>query len=181
MKRIPTFEQFVNEKVYRLAGYYSAKGLIGKIMQTFKKEIERTVFEGDREGTLEEVNKAWAKHQDTAKKLVLDQVEKAVKNMDQVLFVTMEPSHWIVDDVNGLNMDDRTDKVYIRLQHEFVINVGFMDDADSSKFKRKFDKESYNNTPLSSSEDLIYGTYDDGVGDNNLELRSNEIIEINHK
>ena len=177
MKRIPTFEQFVNEKAYRLSGYYSAKGLIGKIMQTFKKQIERVQYEGDAEGVIEELNKEWEKHQDTAKKLVLDQVEKAVKNMDQVLFVTLEPSHWIVDDVNGLNVEGSS-SLYVRLQHELIINVGFMDDADSSKFKRRFDKEAYNNTPLADEDSVIYGNFDPGVGDNNLELRSNEIMQI---
>ena len=29
MKRIPTFEQFLNEKAYRLSGYYSQKGFLG--------------------------------------------------------------------------------------------------------------------------------------------------------
>ena len=181
MKRIPTFEQFVNEKAYRLSGFYASKGLIGKVMQTFKKQIERTSFEGDREGTLEDINKEWEKFQKTAQKIVLDQVEKAVKDMDQVLFVTLDPSTWIVDEVNGLNQDGRTDKVYISLASDFVINVGFMDDVDSSKFKRKLDKEAYNNTPLADPANAIYGTYDSAVGNNNLEMRDNEIMEIDAK
>ena len=181
MKRIPTFEQFVNEKAYRLSGFYASKGLIGKVMQTFKKQIERTSFEGDREGTLEDINKEWEKFQKTAQKIVLDQVEKAVKDMDQVLFVTLDPSTWIVDEVNGLNQDGRTDKVYISLDGDFVINVGFMDDVDSSKFKRKLDKEASNNTPLADPANTIYGTYDSAVGNNNLEMRDNEIMEIDAK
>ena len=71
MKRIPTFEQFVNEKVYRLSGFYSQKGFLGKIFQAFKKEIQGIKYEGDGAGTIEEVNKAWEKFQDDAKKMIL--------------------------------------------------------------------------------------------------------------
>ena len=178
MKKIPTFEQFLNEKVYRLSGYYSQKGFLGKIFQAFKKQIEKVSYEGDAEGTLEEVNKAWDKFQDTAKKMILDQVEKAVKDMDQVLFVTMSPSKWIADEINGLNQEGGS-SLYISLEEaDFVINVGFMDDANASKYKRKFDKESYNNTPIASANDVIYGDYDSAVGDNNLELRGGEVMQI---
>jgi hypothetical protein len=181
MKRIPTYEQFVNEKVYRLSGFYSQKGFLGKIFQTFKKQVERVSYEGDVEGTLEDVNKIWDKFQDDAKKMILAQVEKAVKDMDNVLFVTMSPSKWIADEVNGLNQDGGKE-LYISLEDgDFVINVGFMDDVDASKYKRKFDKEAYNNTPMASDEDVIYGTYDSNVGDNNLELRGGEVMSIDAK
>ena len=79
MKRIPTFEQFLNEKVYRLSGYYSQKGFLGKIMQAFKKQVEKVSYEGDVEGTVEEVHKAWEKFQDTAKKMILDQMDSMGK------------------------------------------------------------------------------------------------------
>ena len=181
MKHIKLFEQFVNEKAYRLTGFYASKGLIGRVMQTFKKQIERTAFEGDREVTLQDINKEWEKFQKTAQKIVLDQVEKAVNDMNQVLFVTLDPSTWIVDKINGLNQDGLTNKVYISLDGEFVINVGFMDNVDSSKFRRKLDKEAYNNTPLANPANTIYGTYDSAVGYNNLEIRDNEIMVIDAK
>lgn len=180
MKNIPTFEQFINEKTYRLSGYYSQKGFLGKIMQAFKKQIERISYEGDIESTIEDVNKAWDKFQDTAKKMILDQVEKAVKDMDNVLYVTMAPSKWIADEINGLNQDGGSE-LYISLEDgDFVINVGFMDDVDASKYKRKFDKEAYNNSAIASDEDVIYGTLSP-VGDNNLELRGGEVMSIDAK
>jgi len=180
MKRIPTFEQFLNEKVYRLSGYYSSKGLIGKVMQTFKKEIERISYEGDVEGTVEEVNKAWDKFQDEAKKIVLAQVEKAVKDMDSVAYVTMAPSKWIADEINGLNQEGGT-SLYISLADgDFVINVGFIDYVNANKYSRKFDKNSYTNSAIASDKDVIYGNLSP-VGDNNLELRDGEVMQIDAK
>ncbi len=180
MKRIPTFEQFLNEKAYRLSGYYSQKGFLGKIMQAFKKQIEGVKYEGDAEATVEDVNKIWDKFQDEAKKMVLAQVEKAVKDMDNVLYVTMTPSKWIADEVNGLNQEGGS-SLYISLEDgDFVINVGFMDDVDAGKYKRKFDKESYQNSAIASDEDVIYGNLSP-VGDNNLELRGGEVMQIDAK
>lgn len=180
MKNIPTFEQFVNEKVYRLSGYYSSKGLVGKVMQAFKKQIERISYEGDVEGTVEEVNKIWDKFQDDAKKMILDQVEKAVRDMDNVLYVTMAPSKWIADEVNGLNGEGQS-SLYISLADgDFVINVGFMDDVDANKYSRKFDKNSYTNSAIASDKDVIYGNLSP-VGDNNLELRDGEVMQIDAK
>ena len=180
MKIIPTFEQFVNEKAYRLSGYYSSKGLIGKVMQTFKKQIERIQYEGDAEATVEDINKVWDKFQDDAKKMILDQVEKAVKDMDNVLYVTMAPSKWIADEINGLNQEGGS-SLYISLEKgDFVINVGFMDDVDANKYKRKFDKNSYTNSAIASNKDVIYGNLSP-VGDNNLELRSGEVMQIDAK
>ncbi len=180
MKRIQTFEQFLNEKVYRLSGYHSSKGLVGKVMQTFKKRIAGVKYEGDAEATVEEVNKAWEKFQDEAKEIVLAQVEKAVKDMDNVLYVTMTPSKWIADEVNGINQEGGS-SLYISLEDgEFVINVGFMDDVNAGKYKRKFDKESYQNSAIASNEDVIYGNLSP-VGDNNLELRGGEVMQIDAK
>ena len=181
MKRIPTFEQFVNEKVYRLSGFYSQKGFLGKIFQAFKKEIQGVKYEGDGAGTIEEVNKAWEKFQDTAKKMILDQVEKAVKDMDNILFVTADFSKWTIDEVNGLNRDGGKELYISLFDGDLVINVGFMDDVDASKYKRKFDKEAYNNTPMASEDEVIYGTFDSNVGDNNLELRGGEVMSIDAK
>ena len=180
MKNIPTFEQFLNEKTYRLSGYYSQKGFLGKIMQAFKKQIEGVKYEGDAEATVEDVNKIWDKFQDEAKKMVLDQVKKAVKDMGNVAYVTMAPSKWIADEINGLNQEGGSD-LYISLEDgDFVINVGFMDDVDAGKFKRKFDKESYQNSAIADGDDVIYGALSP-AGDNNLELRGGEVMQIDAK
>lgn len=180
MKKIPTFEQFLNEKTYRLSGYYSQKGFLGKIFQAFKKEIEKVQYEGDGAGTIEEVNKIWDKFQDDAKKMILDQVKKAVGSMDGVAFVTADFSKWTIDEVNGLNQDGGT-SLYISLfDGDMIINVGFMDDVNASKYKRKFDKESYNNVAMASAEDVIFGEFYD-AGNNNLELRGGEVMQIDAK
>lgn len=176
MKHVKLFEQFVNEKVYRLSGPYARKGLLGQIMQAFKKQIERISFEGDADATLAEVNKEWDKFKPTAHKMILDQVEKATKN-EGVLFVTARLTPWIKDEVNGLNSEG-SGSLYISLEQEVVINVGFFDDVDADRYKRRFDKESMTNTPIADPNDTIMGNYDSGVGYNNIELRGNEVMQI---
>jgi len=180
MKRLPTFEQFLNEKAYRLSGYYSQKGFLGKIFQAFKKQIEKVQYEGDGAATIEEINKIWDKFQDDAKKMILDQVEKAVKDMDNVLYVTADFSKWTIDEINGLNQDGGSDLYISLFDGDMVINVGFMDDVDAGKFKRKFDKESYQNSAIAADDDVIYGNLSP-VGDNNLELRGGEVMQIDAK
>lgn len=173
---VPTFEQFLNEKVYRMTGIYTAKGLVGKVMQAFKQEIARVKYEGANIETQEEVNKEWAKFEDKAKKIILDQVEKGAGGMDDILFVTANLSNGFhIDEINGLNREG-SNTLY--LAYELVINVGFMDDANGSKFKRKIDKTGMMNSPIASGEDVIYGNYDTAVGNNNLEIRDTEYIQI---
>ena len=179
MKTIPTFEQFLNEKAYRMTGIYSAKGLVGKVMQAFKQEIKTVKYEGINVVTQEEVNKEWAKFEDKAKKIILDQVEKGAGGMDGILFVTANLFNgFAIDEVNGLN-DLSPSTLY--LSYEVVINVGFMDDVNGSKFKRKIDKTGMMNSPLASKSEVIYGDYDSQVGNNNLEIRDNEVIQIDAK
>ena len=43
MKHIKLFEQFVNEKAYQMTGMYGAKGIVGKVLFAFKKEVEKDV------------------------------------------------------------------------------------------------------------------------------------------
>jgi len=179
MKTIPTFEQFLNEKAYRMTGIYSAKGLVGKVMQAFKQEIKTVKYEGINVVTQEEVNKEWAKFEDKAKKIILDQVEKGAGDMDGILFVTANLFNgFAIDEVNGFNSED-SDTLY--LSYEVVINVGFMDDVNGKKFARKIDKTGMMNSPLASKSEVIYGDYDSQVGDNNLEIRENEVIQIDGK
>ncbi len=179
MKNIKTFEAFVNEKVYRMTGIYSAKGLIGRVMQAFKQEIKTVKYEGINVVTQEEVNKEWAKFEDTAKKIILDQVEKGAGGMEGVLYVTANLSNgFAIDEANGLNREG-SDSLY--LSYEVVINVGFMDDVDGSRLYKKIDKTGMMNSPLANSADAIYGDYDPEVGDNNLEIRGSEHMSIDAK
>ena len=184
MKKLTAFDQFiqektsgrseVNEKVFRLSAPYSAKGLVGKIMQGFKKTIAKFNYEGDDAGLFKDVNKAWDKFKPTAHKLVLAQVKKATKNMDGVAFVSFKASAWTkADDLS------KSDGESINIKSgEVVINVGFADDADAGKSKRKFDKEAMQNSPIVDAKDLIYGEYSGSVGDNNLELRGSEVMLV---
>jgi len=179
MKHLQLFEEFLNEKSYRMTGIYAAKGLVGKVMQAFRQEIKTVKYEGINVVTQEEVNKEWAKFEDTAKKIILDQVEKGAGGMDGVLYVTANLFNgFAIDEVNGLNNSD-SDTLY--LSYEVVINVGFMDDFNGKKVARKIDKTGMMNSPLAGKRDLIYGEYDASVGNNNLEIRDNEHIQIDGK
>ena len=178
MKHVQLFEQFVNEKVYRMTGIYSSKGLVGKVMQAFKKTIEKVSYEGDQKATLVEVNKAWAKFQKDAEKIILDAVEKGAKSMDSVLFVTANLDEGFhIDEINKLNREGSNE---LFVGYELVINVGFMDDVDGSKLYKKIDKTGMMNSPIASKKDTIYGTMA-SVGNNNLEIRDNEFMSIDSK
>jgi hypothetical protein len=60
-----------------------------------------------------------------------------------------------------------------------VINVGFNDDVNGRKLFKKIDKTGMMNSPIASSKDAIYGDYDPAAGENNLEIRDAEYIQIN--
>tara|TARA_R110000737_G_scaffold221331_1_gene236816 strand:+ start:482 stop:1018 length:537 start_codon:yes stop_codon:yes gene_type:complete len=178
MKHVQLFEQFVNEKVYRMTGIYSSKGLVGKVMQAFKQEISKIKYEGDQKATLAEVNKAWTKFQKDAEKIILDAVEKGAKSMDSVLFVTANlDKGFHIDEINKLNREG-SDELFVG--YELVINVGFMDDVNGSKLYKKIDKTGMMNSPIASKKDTIYGTMA-SVGNNNLEIRDNEFMSIDSK
>lgn len=178
MKHIKLFEQFVNEKVYRMTGIYSAKGLVGKVMQAFKKEIAGVKYEGDAEATLEEINKEWAKFQKDAEKIILDAVEKGAKSMDSVLFVTANLAEGFhIDEINRLNSEGSNE---LFIGYELVINVGFMDDVNGRRLYKKIDKTGMMNSPIANSSDVIYGDLQP-VGDNNLEIRDSEYMSIDQK
>ncbi len=185
MKRVPTFEQFLNEKAYRMTGIYAAKGLVGKVMQAFKQEIAKVKYEGDIEGTLEQVNKAWAKFRKDGEKIIMDQIEKGTGGIKEtVLFVTANfDEEWKADEINHLNTPDGSGDLYIAYgeSSDFVINVGFFDDFNGKKAVRKIDKTGYMNSPLASAKDIIYGDFDASVGNNNLEIRDAEFISIDEK
>lgn len=178
MKHVQLFEQFVNEKVYRMTGIYSSKGIVGKVMQAFKKQIERIKFEANAEDTLSEVNAAWEDFHKDGANIILDEVKKAVKDMDQVVYVHVSGlgKKWRVDEINNLNRGG--DELFITIPGDFVINVGFMDDVDGSKFSKKLG--GMMNTGIQMGED-IYGTFDSQVGYNNVEIRDAEFMSIDAK
>ena len=178
MKHIKLYEEFLNEKVYRMTGPYASKGIIGKVMQAFKKEIERVTFEGELKDTLEQVNGAWGDFAKDATKMILDEVNKAVRDMDQVVYVHVQglDKAWEPDTINGLNRDGGP--LYIRIPGDFVINVGFMDDVDGNKFKNKLG--GMLNTAIAGGTD-IYGAFDAEIGENNVEIRGSEIMQIDQK
>jgi hypothetical protein len=178
MKHIKLYEEFLNEKVYRLTAPYASKGIIGKVMQAFKKEIERVTFEGDVKDTLEQVNGAWWDFGKDAQKMILAEVEKAVRDMDQVVYVHVQGLNlsWEPDTINGLNRDGGP--LYIRIPRDFVINIGFMDDVDGNKFKNKLG--GMLNTAIAGGED-IYGAFNARIGENNVEIRGSEIMQIDQK
>ena len=178
MKHIKLFEDFLNEKAYRMTGPYTSKGIIGKVMQAFKKEIETATFEGDAADTLEEVNGAWGDFYKDAQKIILDEVKKAVKDMDQVVYVHVQGLNktWEPDTVNRLNREGAP--LHISIPGDFVINVGFRDDVDGSKFKNKLG--GMLNTAIAGGTD-IYGAFVAVIGENNVEIRSSEIMQIDQK
>ena len=179
MKHVQLFEQFINEKVYRMTGIYSSKGLVGKVMQAFKKTIEKVSYEGDQKATLAEVNKAWSSFKSTGEKIILDAVEKGAKSMDSVLFVTANLDEGFhIDEINKLNREGSNE---LFVGYELVINVGFMDDVNGSRLYKKIDKTGMMNSPIASKKDTIYGDYDSSVGNNNLEIRHNEFMSIDSK
>jgi len=179
MKHVKLFEQFTNEKAYRMTGAYSSKGLVGKVMQAFKKTIEKVSYEGDQKATLAEVNKAWSSFKSTAEKIILDAVEKGAKSMDSVLFVTANLDEGFhIDEINKLNREGSNE---LFIGYELVINVGFMDDVNGNKLYKKIDKTGMMNSPLASKKDTIYGEYDSSVGNNNLEIRDSEYMSIDSK
>ena len=181
MKPLQTYKQFLNEKAYRMTGIYAAKGIVGKVMQAFKQEIAKVKYEGDSAATLKEVNKEWAKFQKTAEKIILDAVEKGAKDMKSVLFITANlVEEWKADEINGLNKADGSGPLYISYAkyNEMVINVGFPDDVNGNKLYKKIDNTGMMNSPLANSKDVIYGEYDSQVGNNNLEIRDAEYIQI---
>jgi nucleoside diphosphate kinase len=181
MKHVKLYEQFVAEKVYRLTGIYASKGIIGKVMQAFKKQIEGVKFEGNAEDTLKEINDTWEDFKKDAIKIILADVDKAVKDIEEVFYVHVTglagTGTWVLDTVNNLNREG-ADTIYICLDKEFVINVGFMDDADASKYSRKLGGST--NTAIASGED-IHGTFDAEIGYNNIEIRGNEFMNIDAK
>lgn len=180
MKHVQLFEQFVNEKAYQLTGIYGAKGIVGKVLFAFKKQIERIKYEGDAEVTLDALNDEWAKFvKKSAADIILKELYNSIKDFkESVLFVNVTLGYeWQADEINGLNRPGGS-QLYVTYPRDFVINVGFYDDADGSRFAKKVG--GYMNTPINMGSD-IYGSFDSAVGYNNIEIRSSLFLTIDAK
>lgn len=180
MKHIKLFEQFVNEKAYQLTGTFGAKGIAGKVLFAFKKQIERIKYEGDAEVTLDELNDEWAKFvKKSAADIILKELYNSIKDFKEVvLFVNVSlEDKWQADEINGLNRPGGS-QLYVTYPRDFVINVGFYDDADGSRFAKRVG--GYMNTPINMDSD-IYGSFDSAVGYNNIEIRSSLFLTIDAK
>jgi len=178
MKHIKLFEDYIAEKVYRLTGIYTSKGLIGKVMQAFKKEIEGIKYIGDADRTLYEVNKAWSAFTKKGEKIIIDEVMKTVKNEEEIVYIHVKGlnGEWEADTVNKLNRPGGP--LYVEIPGDFVINIGFADDADASKYSKRLGGST--NTAIPSGRD-IWGEMDHEVGYNNIEIRDFEIMMIDAK
>jgi hypothetical protein len=182
MKHIQLFEQFVNEKVYQMTGMYGAKGIAGKVLFAFKKQIERIKYEGDEATTLEDINKIWSKWADKdGAKIIEQEVLKQVKDKEAIVYImaTLAGQEWIADDVNGINAPGRQE-LLVRYPADLVINVGFADDVDASKFTRKLEGMQ-NSAVIGKQETTVLGQFDEEILDNNIEIRAQLLLTIDAK
>jgi len=182
MRHIKLYEQFVNEKAYQLTGSYGAKGIAGKVLFAFKKEIERIKYEGDADATLAELNGVWSKWADKdGAKIIEDLVMKQVKDNEAIVYVTatLGAFEWVADEVNRLNSPGNSE-LFVSTPGDFVINVGFADDVDSSKFSRKLEGMQ-NSAIVNGKETAVIGAYDNLVGENNVEIRATLFLSIDAK
>jgi hypothetical protein len=182
MKHVQLFEQFINEKAYQMTGSYGAKGIAGKVLFAFKKEVERIKYEnGDADATLSELNEIWSYWADRdGAEIIEKEVMKVVKDKEAIVFLvaTLSNAKWIADVVNKINQPGSVE-LYVCLNCDFVINVGFADDVDANKFERKLD--GMTNTPLGGSQTSIIGELDPAVGYNNVEIRNRMYLTIDAK
>lgn len=182
MKHIKLYEEFVNEKAYQMTGMYGAKGIAGKVAFAFKKEVERVQYDGSVESTLNDLNKAWSKWANVdGAKIVETEVMKQLKDKEAVVYITATLGNyeWVADEVNGVN-NPANSELLVRIPSDFVINIGFADDVDSSKYARKLGGDT--NTAIVSSNDTeIVGSFDASIGYNNVEIRSSLFLTIDAK
>lgn len=182
MKHIKLYENFITEKAYQLTGIYGAKGIIGKVLFAFKKEVEQIKYDGDADATLAELNEIWSYWADRdGAKIIEQEVMKVVKDKEAIVYIvaTLSEASWIADVVNRLNTPTGKELFVCLNNADFVINVGFADDVDASKFERKLG--GMTNTAIPVSITTIVGKFDDEVGYNNVEIRDSIYLSIDAK
>ena len=183
MKHIKLYEDFlVTEKAYQLTGLYGAKGIAGKVAFAFKKQVERTQYDGNVESTINDLNHVWSKWANKdGVKIIETEIMKQIKDKEAVVYVTATLGNyeWIADDVNGINSPTNPN-LLARFPGDFVINIGFADDVDASKFSRKLGGN-LNTALVSSADTEIIGSFDASVGYNNIEIRESLFLTIDSK
>jgi hypothetical protein len=174
-------QSYVNEKAYQLTGRFGAKGIPGKVLFAFKKEIEKIKWSGNDEETLAEINRLWKSWADTQGAKILDsEIQKVVKFENNIVYVvaTLSNYEWVKDTVNDLN-DRQTRELFVCLGTGFQISVGFFDDVNSAKYSKKLG--GYNNSCLYTTKHTdVYGKFID-VGDNNIEITESLFLVLDHK
>jgi hypothetical protein len=176
MKYIKLYEDFVTEKAYQLSGSYGAKGIPGKVLFAFKKEVEGVKYESDAKSTLKDINDAWFKFADKdGAKIIETEVLKQVKDKEAIVYITATLSNYLFeeDSVSG-------SELRVRIPIDFVINIGFADDVDAGKFSRKLNGMQ-NDAIFSKNDTTVLGGYDPKVGENNVEIRSSMFLTIDAK
>ena len=106
---------------------------------------------------------------------------KQLKDKEAVVYITATLGNyeWVADEANGVN-NPANSELLVRIPSDFVINIGFADDVDSSKYARKLGGDT--NTALVSSKDTeIIGSFDASIGYNNVEIRSALFLTIDAK
>jgi hypothetical protein len=174
--------QPVSEKVYQMTGSYGAKGIAGKVLFAFKKQIERIKYEGDEAATLEDINKVWSKWADKdGAKIIEQEVLKQIKDKESVVYImaTLAGKEWMADDVNGINAPGRPE-LLVRYPSDFVINIGFADDVDAGKFTRKLEGMQ-NSAVIDKTHTTVLGQFDEEILDNNIEIRAQLLLTIDAK
>jgi hypothetical protein len=165
-----------------MTGMYGAKGIAGKVLFAFKKEIEKIKFEGDVQDTLKELNQVWSKWADKeGAEIIADEVMKQVKDEEAIVYImaALSKQEWVDDQINGLNRPDGTE-LFVRIPSDFVINIGFADDVDAGKYTRKL-SGMQNDALVAGNETIILGEYESSVGKNNIEIRQSMFLSIDAK
>lgn len=177
MKYIKLYEDFITEKAYQLSGSYGAKGIAGKVLFAFKKEVASVKYDGDAQSTLKDINDAWSKFADKdGAKIIETEVLKQVKDKEAIAYITATLGEltWSEESINGSEL------LITVLPGDFVINVGFADDVDAGKFSRKLNGMT-NDAIVSKNVTVVLGGYDPEVGENNVEIRSGMFLTIDAK
>jgi hypothetical protein len=170
---VPTknkYEVGGNVKAYQLTGAYGSKGIAGKVLFEFKKEVEKLNLPLDLNKALNEINTLWNKWSiSEGAKIIENEVVKVVKNTSDIEFITatLNQFKWEADTVNNLNNQGIKNKLWIRIPGDFVINVGF-NNVDASNFSKKLG--GMKNDPININQTDVLGKYKN-VGRNNVEIR----------
>ncbi len=180
MKHIKLFEEYIEESVFRMSGIYTAKGLVGQVMQEFKEEIKSIRYDDSMKETLDEINKAWNSFTKEAEGIIIDEVMKTVKKKEEVVYINVKglEEEWEVDRELGFNPLKNTYNpynLYVRLP-EFVIDIGFADVGGRMKYRKKLEVGSWSPKRTPSGRD-IYGSLNSEAS-SNIEIKGIEVLVI---